>query len=215
MGRLIQTLIDCTRQQFFCDVYIIKCFMGCQDAIIYESNSDLLIKRSITMGQDQMSCCLVCIDFFASPFQGVGHLRRVSPRIIDLIMVYVFSCLCQPARCCPKFGIGQALAGGSVEARFRLLWRWWGRLLWRIAWPWRFRLLWRWWGRLLWGAWPWRLRLIGCGRSTTAAATAATGSQQDEGQCQQGRVREGLDFSCHQDPAPRCGGGGVLRIVAT
>ena len=106
-------------------------------------------------------------------------------------MVYVFCCLCQPARRCPKFGIGQALAGGSVEARFRLLWRWWGRLLWRIA-------------------WPWRLRLIGCGRSTTAAATtAATGSQQDEGQCQQGRVREGLD------PAPRCGGGGVLRIVAT
>ena len=90
MGKLIRILINCTGKKLFRDGYMIKCFMIFMDASIDKSDSDLFIQCIIAMSQSKMCRCLMSVNCFGSPFQGIGGLRIVTPSIIDLIVIYVF-----------------------------------------------------------------------------------------------------------------------------
>ncbi len=124
---LTQALITCTLQKFFRHGYIIKLVMFFKDAIIDKSDSNLFIEEICrTMGEKKMGCCLMCIDCFGCPCQGIGcfkavdTVRIVSPSTINFGSVSGFYCFRQPAGLCPKLSIGQALAVRSVEATARL-----------------------------------------------------------------------------------------------
>ena len=95
--------------------------MGFQDAITDKPDSNLFIDEiRTTMGEKKMGCCLMCINCFGCPCQGIGHRRTVSPNTINFGSISASYCFRQPARLCPKLSIGQALAVRSVEATARL-----------------------------------------------------------------------------------------------
>ena len=156
---LTQALITCALQKFFRHGYILKLIMFFKDAIIDKSDSNLFIEEiRRTMGEKKMGCCLMCIDCFGCPCQGIGRfkagdtVRIVSPSTINFGSVSGFYCFRQPAGLYPKLSIGQALAVRSVEAATRL------------------------------GTGG------GVTTTTTTTTSSAGSQQEDEGQCQEGNA---------------------------